>query len=226
MTDALLLDYNGVVVNDEALHFAAFRDVMKDHGLELDADTYYGDYLGCDDQSAFVEAWRRAHRTMSGELLRVLVTDKADRYAALTDGGVPPVPGAAEFVKAAAARWPVAVVSGALRREIEAGLRSAGLDGVIGVVVAAEDSQVTKPDPAGHRIALRRLAQLGVRPTRAAVIEDSLPGLEAARAVGAGCLLLATSLPRAQLGAADLVWDDLAGHDPAELAPLFRPLAP
>lgn len=226
MTDALLLDYNGVLVNDEPLHFAAFRDVMLDHGLELDEQTYFADYLGCDDRSAFVEAWRRAHRTMSGELLRVLVADKADRYAALTDAGAPAVPGAAAFVAAAAERWPVAVVSGALRREVESGLRSAGLATVVRVVVAAEDSRATKPDPSGHRIALQQLAQAGARPTRAVVIEDSLPGLGAARAIGAGCVLLATSLPRARLGAADLVWDDFAGHAPAELAPLFRPLAP
>lgn len=224
MTDVLLLDYNGVVVNDEMLHCAAFRDVLAGHGITLDEDTYRAVYLGYDDRSAFVEAWRRAHRTMSGELLRVLVADKAERYAGLTAGGAPAVNGAAAFVTAAAERWPIAVVSGALRREVEAGLAAAGLDRVVRAVVACEDTRASKPDPAGLRLALRRLADDGAPPRRAVVIEDSLPGLAAARTIGAGCVLLATSLDRDRLAGADAVWDDFAGHDPAELAPLFRAL--
>jgi HAD superfamily hydrolase (TIGR01509 family) len=225
VTDVLLLDYNGVVVNDEPLHFAAFRDVLAGHGLALDEATYYADYMGFDDRSAFVEAWRRSDRTMTGELLRVLIEDKAQRYAGLTNGGVPLVPGAAAFVRAAAERWPVAIVTGALRREVNEGLAAAGLDRVVHTVVAAEDSRATKPDPAGHRLALEQLRQRGDAPQRAVVVEDSLPGLEAARAIGAGCVLLATSLRPERLRGADAVWSDFTGRTPAELEPLFRPLA-
>ncbi len=227
MTDVLLVDYNGVIVNDEAVHFAAFRAVLADHGLALDEATYYADYLGYDDRSAFVEAWRRAHRTITGELLRVLIEDKAAHYAALTAGGIPTVPGAAAFVRAAAARWPVAVVSGALRSEIEAGLAASGLSDAVRVVVASEDTKLSKPDTAGHRLALARLTDGAGPPSphRTVVIEDSLPGLAAARAIGAGCVLLATSLRPERLRDADAVWSDFTGRTPAELEPLFRPVA-
>ncbi|HWO89679.1 MAG TPA: hypothetical protein VNL98_11075, partial [Gemmatimonadales bacterium] len=55
------------------------------------------------------------------------------------------------------------------------------------------------------------------------VVEDSLPGLAAARALGAGCVMLATSHRPADLAAADLVWENFVGHSHLELAPLFRP---
>lgn len=220
MSDVLLIDYNGVIAHDEALHYEAFRGVLEGHDLTLDTRTYLSDYMGLDDRSAFVEAWRRAQRTVTGELLRLLIEDKAARYAALTAAGVPLVPGAAAFVRAAAARWPVAVVSGALRREIDAGLAAAGLVDVVTVVIAAEDTRATKPDPGGYLLALRRLGTERAR--RAVVIEDSLPGLAAARAIGAGCVLLATSLPLESLAGGDARWSDLAGHQPAELEPLFR----
>src|SRR5438034_956114 len=63
-----------------------------------------------------------------------------------------------------------------------------------------------RPLPAGHCV----------------VIEDSLPGLSAARAAGMRCAMLTTSHPSAALAraGADLVWSDFAGHDPAELLAL------
>ncbi len=136
------------------------------------------------------------------------------------------MPGVGDFVRSAAAGATVAVVSGALRREIEAGLDGAGLAGVVATVVSAEDVAAGKPDPAGLRLALARLAAgAGPRPRapwRVTVIEDSRPGLLAARALGAGCVALTTSHPASDLGDADLVWTSFENHQPRELEPLFR----
>jgi beta-phosphoglucomutase-like phosphatase (HAD superfamily) len=49
------------------------------------------------------------------------------------------------------------------------------------------------------------------------VIEDSLPGLAAARAAGIRCAMLATSHDEAACASADLVWRDFTGHAPADL---------
>jgi sugar-phosphatase len=125
------------------------------------------------------------------------------------------VPGALEFVRAAARDgYRLAVVSGALRREVELVLREAGLGTYFNVIVAAEDVRACKPDPEGY---LRAREQLGVLPEQCVVIEDSLPGLAAARAAGMRCVMVATSHPAAELAAADLVWPDLSGRHPREL---------
>lgn len=221
MSDVLLLDYNGVLVNDEPVHFAAFREILGAYGLSLDEKTYYAEYLGFDDRSAFVEAWRRAHRTITGELLRLLIQTKADEYQKRVANGIPEVPGAAAFARAAAERMPVAIVSGALRSEIELGLSQMKLAD-IRVIVAQADTKTTKPDPAGYRLALTQLAKQGAKPLRGVAIEDSLPGLEAARGVGAGCVMISTSHPAAALTAGDAVWPDFAGRTPDALAPFFR----
>jgi beta-phosphoglucomutase-like phosphatase (HAD superfamily) len=52
---------------------------------------------------------------------------------------------------------------------------------------------------------------------RCVVIEDSLPGLTAARAAGLRCAMLTTSHPEDAFGEADIVWRDFVGHDPADL---------
>jgi beta-phosphoglucomutase-like phosphatase (HAD superfamily) len=49
------------------------------------------------------------------------------------------------------------------------------------------------------------------------VVEDSIPGLAAARAAGLRCAMLATSHPEHSFDGADLVWRDFVGHDATEL---------
>ena len=67
--DALILDFNGVIVDDEPLHFASFRDVLASEGIPLDAAAYYADYLGFEDRAAFREAFRRADRPFEARTL-------------------------------------------------------------------------------------------------------------------------------------------------------------
>jgi len=102
-------------------------------------------------------------------------------------------------------------------------LARAGLQRYFDVLVAAEDVEQCKPDPAGYlaaRGALDRRRPLP--PGHCVAIEDSLPGLRAARAAGMRCAMLTTSHPSAALAdaGADLVWSSFAGHAPAELLAL------
>ena len=223
MTDLLLLDYNGVVVDDEPIHFAALRDVLLVERIPLDRAGYDAAYLGLDDRACLTLAFERAGRPLDAGALEHLALRKATWYAESVRTNLPLVPGVRDFVRAAAAAGcRVGVVSGALRREIAAGLDRAGIRDVVRVVVSAEDVSAGKPDPAGYRLAIARLADGAAAPLEAVAVEDSAPGLAAARAAGAGCVLLATSHPRARLAGGDALWDSFAGHAPAELRPLLR----
>jgi sugar-phosphatase len=82
------------------------------------------------------------------------------------------------------------------------------------VIVAAEDVTRCKPDPEGYQTAR---AALGLPTRDCVVIEDSRPGLEAARSAGLRCAAITTSHTAAELGEADLIWADLRGRHPAEL---------
>jgi sugar-phosphatase len=93
-------------------------------------------------------------------------------------------------------------------------LELSGLRPHFAEIIAAEDVGACKPDPEGFNHARERL-ELAHR--RCVAVEDSLPGLAAARAAGIRCAMLATSHPEDACGAADLVWKDFVGHQPAEL---------
>lgn len=221
--DALLLDYNGVIVQDEPLHFASFRDTLAEEGISLSEPDYFAHYLGLNDRVAFRKAFERAGRPAAADAIEPVVQRKSRAYMRLAARDLQVVPGVTAFVEAAARTARIAVVSGALGSEIPLGLRRAGIAHLCEVLVTSDDVTTTKPDPEGFRLALGRLAVLhGTRDWRAVVIEDSLPGVGAARALGAGCVAITTSHGADELRDADEVWASFDGHAPADISGLWR----
>lgn len=197
---ATLFDYNGVLVDDEAIHLAAFRDVLAPLGIAVEEATYWERYIGFDDVGAFRAMLLDAGREASSARIAELVDAKRPVYLARARAGLSLFEGAASVVRARAARGPVGVVSGALRDEIELGLELLGVRELVSFVVSAEDTSECKPDPEGYLKALGRLP--GSRPERVLVIEDSLAGVRAAKSAGLACVGVAHSYPEAALAEA------------------------
>jgi HAD superfamily hydrolase (TIGR01509 family) len=215
MTAAILFDFNGVIVDDEPQHCDALIATLGEYGYALDRDTYYREYLGFDDRECFRFSFGRMGRAADEPALLEAIERKNAHYERAVRASMRLVPGATEFIEDAALDgFQLAIVSGALRREIELVLDLAGLRPHFSEIVAAEDVSACKPDPQGYNRARTRLA---LAPARCMVIEDSLPGLAAARAAGLRCAMLSTSHGEEACVGADLVWQDFTGHDPAEL---------
>jgi len=215
--EAVLFDFNGVLVDDEPQHCWALQRVLADEGITLTREQYYAHYLGLDDRTGFLEAYRRAQRTLTTELLKHLVEKKSKLYLELVETSLRMVAGAQEFVRDAGRQFRLAIVSGALRREIDAVLSRTGLADGFETIIAADD--VPAAYLAAHD-ALNKRRPIG--PERCVVIEDSLHGLAAARAAGMPCVMLTTSHSSQtfQGRGAALVWDSLAAHSATELAHL------
>jgi HAD superfamily hydrolase (TIGR01509 family) len=215
MTAAILFDFNGVIVDDEPQHCEALIATLGEQGFTLDRDTYYREYLGFDDRECFRFSFARMGRPVDEPALLQAIERKNAHYERAIRDSMRLVPGAEDFIESAALDgFQLAIVSGALRREIELVLDLAGLRPHFSEIVAAEDVTACKPDPQGYNLARDALA---VAPRRCMVIEDSLPGLAAARAAGLRCAMLSTSHDASVFGDADLVWRDFTGHEPAEL---------
>ena len=215
MTAAILFDFNGVIVDDEPQHCDALIATLAEYGYQLDRDSYYRDYLGFDDRECFRFSFGKQGRPADEPALAQAIERKHAHYARAVRDSLRLVPGAQDFVEAAALDgYQLAIVSGALRREIDLVLDLAGLRPHFAEIVAAEDVSACKPDPQGYN---RARAALDLAPNRCVVVEDSLPGLAAARAAGLRCAVLATSHGKQDFTAADAVWQDFTGHGPAEL---------
>jgi beta-phosphoglucomutase len=215
MTPGILFDFNGVIVDDEAQHCSALMATLEEYGYALNEETYYREYLGFDDRECFRFTFARMGLPQDDATVAEAVARKHAVYQQAVGASMRLVPGADEFVENAALDgFQLAIVSGALRREIELALELTGLRPHFAHIIAAEDVSACKPDPRGYTRA-RELLEL--EPRRCVVIEDSMPGLQAARAAGLRCAMLTTSHPEHACREADLVWRDFVGHEAAEL---------
>ncbi len=230
MLKAIIIDFNGIILDDEPLHYSAMRDAAADFGVLLNREAYWDRYLPMDDAQCLEAICKDYSVNLSrGERKRVL-EHKIKLYHQLLQDRLPLFPGAAQFIKKAAEQYPLALASGARRAEIETILDSAGLRRYFDVIVAAEDFIQGKPHPASFLLALNRLNEkLGrqsfpIRPEECLVIEDSVGGIKGARAAGMICLAVSNSYPSNLLQAAHKVVASLEDVQVAGLQDLFREL--
>jgi len=210
MLRAVIFDFNGVIVDDEPIHFRLFQKVLGEEGIDLTKDDYYARYLGFDDRGAFIAGYREHGRPLSEQKLAELIERKAVYYREAIRSHVSIFPGVKNLVADLAQRLSLAVASGALREEIETILSTLGLRDYFHAIMSAEDVSEGKPEP---EIFLKALARLNARldddpPIAAAdciVIEDSKEGIRAARRAGMQCLAVMNSHPAELLSEATAV---------------------
>src|SRR5205085_9763002 len=116
---AIIFDFDGVIANSEPLHLKAFQQALADDGIELSAADYLSRYLGYDDVGAFQALARDRGIAMTDRRVTELVARKGLKLEAMLHAGAVLFPGAADFIREAAAVVPIAIASGALRHEID-----------------------------------------------------------------------------------------------------------
>lgn len=194
MLQAIVFDFDGVIADSERLHLRAYQDVLGPEGLELSERDYYERYLGYDDIGVLRELGKDRGVPMNQVRIAELLDRKGRRYEELAAAGEMLYPGAAEFVRAAAARVPIAIASGALTHEIEEILERTGLLPLFPVIVGADQTAQSKPHPEPYQTAFARLkahTRRELEPWRSVAIEDSKWGLVSAR--GADLRLVAVT---------------------------------
>jgi beta-phosphoglucomutase len=225
MIRAVVFDFDGVIANSEPLHFRAYRDVLAARGLTLTERAYYEHYLGYDDIGAFRAIAGDAGVAIDDREVADLVAQKAVRLEALEKDGSVLFPGAREAIARMAAAWPTAIASGALKVEILRVLEHESLGSFFPVVVSAEDTPASKPDPAPYLLAVERLgaATVALSPSECIAIEDSKWGLVSARAAGLRTVGITHTYPESELAdAADVVISHLDMFTPDLLRALVR----
>jgi len=202
---ALLLDFDGTIVDTESIDLRTWHEVFEAHGVAVPADRFalrIGTLTGPDeldeldalldapcDRDAIAETRRRReHELLELEPLR---------------------PGVRELLEEARARGiSLAIVSSSTRSWVERNLRRLGLlDGWATVVCADGDTTRCKPSAALY---LEALEALGVEASEAIAIEDSPNGIAAAHAAGIFCVAFPNDVTRGlDLSQADLVVESL-----------------
>jgi HAD superfamily hydrolase (TIGR01509 family) len=226
---SIIFDCDGVLMDSESLHFAAFRKVLAGEGETLTEEQYKDRYLALDDRGAFEKYFRDVQKPLTREQLQGLLEKKTSTFQEMVSSeGILPFPAVPEFVMAASQRYPLAIASGARRHELDMILEAAGIRTYFETIVSADDVRNGKPDPESYLKAVDGLNASGKRPTpirpdECAVIEDSREGIRSAHAAGMKCVAVTTSYPSFELSMADLVVPSVGALRLSQVEDLFRP---
>jgi HAD superfamily hydrolase (TIGR01509 family) len=218
MLRAVIFDFNGIIVDDEPIHFKLFQRVLGEEGITLTEKDYYARYLGFDDRGAFSAGYHENRRSLSENKLAELIARKAAYYQEAIRDHVTIFPGVETLIANLSPRLPLAVASGALRDEIETILSTAALLQHFTAIVAAEDVRHGKPEP---EIFLKALEQINagrdahdqINAGDCVVIEDSKEGIKGARRAAMKCLAVTNSHPPELLKDASAVVKSLTEVD-------------
>lgn len=229
MIQAVFFDFNGVIIDDEAIHLKTYTEALADEGVELKREDYFNS-LGMDDVTFVRAAFERVGRELSGDVTRRVIESESAKHRAIIDEELPLAPGVVTFVKALARHLPLGVVSMALRDEIDYVLARAGILKHFSVVVSAADVTTYKPDPACYLKALELLNArrgesqiLPVNASECLVIEDAPPGIRSARSSGMRTLGVTNTVSDKALrdAGADVVTRSLADWTPDAVHHVF-----
>ena len=208
---AVIFDFNGTLSDDEPILYRIYAQLFAEHGRPLAETDYYDRLAGLSDPE-IVHRWL-GDRDDS----EAVVSQRVTRYREMVADGSTITPAVRRAVAYAAARVPVAIVSGASAAEIRPVIAAAGLEPVFAAVVTSDDVRHGKPHPEGYETALQRLdgRAPGLRSAEVTVLEDTEAGVAAAKAAGMRCVAVARTLAADRLAAADEI---VSGVDEALIA--------
>jgi beta-phosphoglucomutase len=203
MINAVIFDFDGIIVDSERLHWAAFNNVLAPLGREISWAEYIKTFIGFDDRDTF----RHAFPSLGKNELAGLIEKKAAAFQELLESdGAAALPGSVELIKHLSGNIPLAICSGALRADILPILGGLGIETAFDTIVTADDTHISKPDPAPYKLAMKKL---GV--TSGLAIEDTPAGIASAKGAGLKVLSVTNSYPADALTQADAVVDSLEG---------------
>lgn len=212
--EAVILDFDGVIVDTEPLHCAAFQKILEPLGIAFTWQEYVDTYMGFDDRDAFLEAFHAHGRDLDEQRLKELVSSKSLLFKDIIRNGVIAYPGAVSLITSLhASGMPLAICSGALHSDITPILEQLGIAHRFSHVIAADDVQKSKPDPECYSLAFQRLMSTHPlslsTPGKCLAIEDTPAGIRSAKLAGLNVLAVTNSYSEKELTEADYLTDSL-----------------
>jgi HAD superfamily hydrolase (TIGR01509 family) len=204
---ALILDYDGLIIDSEMAEFVSWQELYRRHGADLEVADWLGavGYVNGFDPRAHLE--KLLGRQVDWPALDPERLASARAYAA----GLPIFPGVTDLIaQGARLGYRMGVASNSDATWVGEGLSRLGLRDSFEVVRTRETVQRYKPFP---DVYLGALADLGAEASGSMAFEDSQPGVEAAKSAGLYVVAVPNVLTRHQdLSLADEILETLMGY--------------
>jgi len=198
--EAVVFDFDGLLIDTESSSLASWQHEWQWHGLELNAGTFFADHGGDISEDRYDElaaAVGPDYDREASHARRVAYRSQLHEDLGLS-------PGIAEWLNQASVLGiRLAVASSSPREWVEGLLDANGALAAFELLACGDEVAQPKPDPGVYLLALERL---GLPPVRVVAVEDSPHGVSAAKAAGLRCVAIPNPhADSARFGAADLL---------------------
>lgn len=188
MLQALIFDFDGLILDTETPDFMVLSEQYRRFGVELRPERWVHGLGTIGGYDPYTELEALTGATLDREALRY---EHRERFIALCEQQ-PLRPGVQEVIKAARARGiRLAVASSASREWVEGWLERHAIRAYFDCVRTRSDGLRVKPAP---DLFLSAATCLGVAPESCVVLEDSPNGIRAAAAAGMRCVAVPVAL--------------------------------
>lgn len=216
-TEAVIFDFDGLLVDTESTGLASWQNAWREHGLELDLATFFADHGG----DTTVERYRRLAEAVGPGFDREATHERRQAYRNALNRDLGLRDGIdAWLAEARRAGIRCAVASSSPTIWVATLLDQFGRTGEFEVFAFGDEVALPKPAPDVYLLALDRLK---LAPAQAIAVEDTPHGVAAAQAAGLACVAIPNPhVDPARFGAADLLLGSAAEVSLAEALARIR----
>ena len=202
LNDGVLWDMDGVLVDTGELHLQSWAETLKEYGFEFDRKFFVSTF-GMNNASILTLVFGKKPEPA---LLAEIGDKKEAWFRKAIKGKAQPMAGVVAWLEQLK-NWGFhqAVASSAPMANVLAVINELRLGPYFDTMVSAS-AMPGKPDPA---VFLESARRIGVEPSRCVVIEDAIPGVQAAKSAGMKCIAVLTTNPASALSTADVITERL-----------------
>ena len=175
-TELVIFDCDGVLLDSEIIFYEVYVAAFAEYGYEVTPQELAAEFSGLPGSLITQACAKYLSRPVSDDFSDQIKQKIFKRYLQ----GVEAIPGAEEIVRSLTI--PKCVASSAAPRKLALGLMQAGLYDMLNPhIFSAQLTGAAKPSP---DVFLYAAGKMGVAPEKCLVIEDSVAGVQGARAAG------------------------------------------
>ena len=189
MIKALIFDFDGLILETEEPIYVSWQEIYRDYGCELTFESW-ADYIGSTEEAfnPFGELEKQAGESLPRQ--EIFDRQHQREMELVLKRGI--MPGVLDYLEdAKELGLKIGLASSSKCDWVTGHLERLGVIGYFDSIKGADDVSRTKPDPELFDLVL---ADLGVRPEQAVVLEDSVNGIRAAKKAGTFCVWVPNKL--------------------------------
>jgi beta-phosphoglucomutase len=185
----VLFDWDGTLADTREVIVATFQRVSRGAGATVSAE-FIERRIGTGAAQTFREIMQAAGKPFDDTVIKKLLDKKIQAERSMSSR-VKLFPGVTTLLEALTGKIALALASMNNRPVIEDLLNSMKIRNLFKVIVTVEDVTKFKPDP---EIFLKCATKLQCKPEECVVVEDSIFGVQAAKAAGMDCIVVLTGV--------------------------------